>query len=362
MPRPARLHSTRLDRRGFLWGAGTVLGAGRLLRAQTSTSPSIDSRHLVTEEAEVAIRRGLEWLASRQLEEGSFGPATAFNRYRRNPAVNGLCGLAFLSEGSTPGRGPWGRVLERCVRFILSCAAPTGFIAEDDTSYYQAPMYGHGFATLFLAEVYGTRPDPALRETLHRAVQLIIDTQNQRGGWRYAPRPDDDDISVTVCEAMALRAAHNAGIAVPRATIDRAVAYIQGCQNPDGGFKYQLLGGGISEFPRSAAALAALYTSGVSEGPVIDAAVRYLTQFRPGEAALRDRGYYFYAHYYAVQAAWHAGGEVWRTWYPAVRDELLRTQLSGGGWTDPGVGGEYATAMALIVLQMPNNFLPIFQR
>jgi hypothetical protein len=161
---------------------------------------------------------------------------------------------------------------------------------------------------------------------------------------------------------MALRAAHNVGISVPRETIDRAVAYVIRCQNPDGGFKYQALAGGESLFPRSAAALVALYTSGVHEGPVIEAGLRYLLLHRPGEASLFDRGYFYYAHYYAVQAAWHAGGDFWRSWYPAMREVLLTLQLPGGNWTDPGIGHEYATAMALIALQVPNNYLPIFQR
>ena len=167
---------------------------------------------------------------------------------------------------------------------------------------------------------------------------------------------------MTVCQVMALRAAHNTGIAVPRETIDRAVGYIVRCQNPDGGFKYQALAGGESAFPRSAAALVALFTSGVTIGPVIEGGLRYVQQFRPGEPTPQDRGYYFYAQYYAVQAAWHAGGEVWKIWYPALRDELLRQQLAEGQWTDPIISPEYATAMALIALQLPNNYLPIFQR
>ena len=75
--------------------------------------------------------------------------------------------------------------------------------------------------------------------------------------------------------------------------------------------------------------------------------------------------HYFYSHYYAVQAMWHAGGERWRQWYPDVRDELLHFPFhtSTGGWRDPSsYGDEYATAMALLILQTPNNYLPIFQR
>ena len=71
-------------------------------------------------------------------------------------------------------------------------------------------MYDHGFATLFLAEVYGMTRTPKLRNSLERAVRLIINAQNKEGGWRYEPDSKDADLSVTVCQVMALRAARNA--------------------------------------------------------------------------------------------------------------------------------------------------------
>ena len=48
----------------------------------------------------------------------------------------------------------------------------------------------------------------------------------------------------------------------------------------------------------------------------------------------------------------------------AIRDELLRL-LRGrpnGVWHDPNVCSHYATAMACIILQIPNNYLPILQK
>ena len=62
-----------------------------------------------------------------------------------------------------------------------------------------------------------------------------------------------------------------------------------------------------------------------------------------------------------VQAMWHAGGEHWDKWYPAIRDVLIANQRPDGSWADP-IGQEYGTAMACIVLQMPDNSVPIFQR
>jgi hypothetical protein len=56
-----------------------------------------------------------------------------------------------------------------------------------------------------------------------------------------------------------------------------------------------------------------------------------------------------------------AGDSHWQAWWPAVREELLAKQAADGAWKGEA-GRQYGTAMALIVLQMPNRLLPIFQR
>jgi hypothetical protein len=227
-------------------------------------------------------------------------------------------------------------------------------------------MYSHGFATLFLAEVYGMTQDEQVKEKLQKAVRLIQKTQNPQGGWRYMPVPVDADVSVTICQVMALRAARDAGIKVEKEVIDKAVEYVRKCQNPDGGFSYMLGPGGRGEggsaFPRSAAGVATLYYAGVFEGEDIKRGLAYLKQFTPGKsgAAGNVGGHYYYGQYYAVQAMFLAGNEYWGSWYPAVREELVRRQdRTSGRWTGE-INDEYATACALIVLQMPNRYLPVF--
>jgi hypothetical protein len=234
-------------------------------------------------------------------------------------------------------------------------------------------MYGHGFGTLFLAEVHGMVYERNLRERLHstlqRAVQLIITAQNPEGGWRYHPMPRDADLSVTICQIMALRAARNAGIAVPRSVADSCINYVRNCQDllGDGGFRYQQHGGPTG-FARTAAGVVALYSAGVYSDPAIQRGLDFLIQrHRPG-AAPQGMGFdptvdlhYYYGHYYAAQAMWTAGGQYWQTWFPAIRDELLSRRQANGSW-DCRICPHYATAMACIILQIPNNYLPIFQR
>jgi len=241
------------------------------------------------------------------------------------------------------------------VAFTLAHASESGLIAAE-TSH--GPMYGHGFATLLLAEVYGMSPQSEVREALRRAVRLIVSTQNEEGGWRYQPVRADADISVTVCQIMALRAARNAGVYVDKQVIDKAIEYVEQSQNPDGGFRYMLNSGG-SAFARSAGAVAALQYGGVYNSDAIERGLAYLERFRPPQD--QSVGHYFYGHYYAAQAMFLAGDKSWNSWWPAIRSELLEKQAEDGSWRGQA-GDEYGTAMALIILQMPNRLLPIFQK
>ena len=346
-----------LSRRRFL--ANGALGGAAAVFLPTSTYAQPTARTLMTDATVNAIEDGLRYLGDAQnRKDGTFGPLG----YGHNVAVVGIVGLAFLAHGSTPDRGRYSDVVRRCVDYILEHCQPSGFIRARGAGD-ERPMYGQGFATLFLAEVYGTTDDGRIREQLGRAVRLIEKVQNEEGGWRYHPQRQDADISVTICQIMALRAARNAGVFVPDTTFERCTQYVKRCQNPDGGFMYMLSEPGDSVFARSAAAVVSLNSAGVYEGPEINKALNYLAKNEQALFSSTGGSYYFYGHYYAVQAMWHAGGRRWTSWYTKVRDLLLSEQANEGKWVDSiDESNVYATAMACLVLMMPRNYLPIFQR
>lgn len=306
----------------------------------------------VTSAQRAAIGKGLAWLAEQQAPDGSYG---SLSHYGPHVGITGLAAMAFMSDGHMPDRGKYADVVDRALSFVLAHGSESGLLAAE-TSH--GPMYGHGFATLFLAEAYGMTHRPEVRETLRKAVRLIVTTQNKEGGWRYQPVRNDADLSVTVCQVMALRAARNTGIYVDKSIIDSAIEYIRGSQNPDGGFRYMLSSGG-SAFARSAAGVAALQYAGVYGGREIERGLEYLGRFAPPKE--QTVGHYFYGHYYAAQAMFLAGDRYWSRWWAPVQAELLQKQSSEGFWRGQA-GQEYGTAMALIVLQMPNRLLPIFQK
>jgi hypothetical protein len=303
-----------------------------------------------------SVQRGLRFLASLQNDDGSFGRG----RFAKHVGITALCGLAFMADGNLPGRGPYGEAVRKALEFVLNHATETGLLATENS---HGPMYGHGFATLFLGEVFGMSPeDGRVRDALVRAADLIVNSQNEEGGWRYNPVPYDADVSVTICEVMGLRSARNAGIKVPRETIDRAITYVRGCQNGDGGFRY-MSSMGTSAWPRTAAGVASLFYAGIYSDDSIDRGLQYLLAMAaPDGGGPMSEAHYFYGHYYAVQCMYLAGGEHWNNWWPLIRDELVQRQGDDGGWIDYQWGSAYSTAMGLIVLQMPNRYLPIFQK
>lgn len=381
--RPTRRTFVRLSAAG---GTAGLLGwAGHAQDPPAAVPQTSDTgAEFITKDTEEATRLGLEYLAKHQYDSGSYTeyPSGA------SVGITSLCGLALMSAGNQPGRGPFARNVSRAVDYVLACAiGPTpGFLTAPESQnqfggrgLQQQAMYSHGFGCLFLAEVCGMLPDrdrqARVKGVLERAVGVAVAAQNKEGGWRYEPKPPPlADVSVTVAQMMAFRAAKNAGLTVRPEVIEAGVRYVLDCQLPDGGFSYyRNQGYSGSAFARSAAAVGGLYSVGSVPDKDLARAIekaterglKYLKQYLPGRQftfAQIPPQHYFYGQYYAALAMWMAGGEYWAAWFPAIRDELLaRPRGPGGSWAD-GQGPAYATAMSLIVLQLPNNYLPILQK
>ena len=328
-------------------------GAERRDRELPARQPNQVAGNEITPEQKEAVARGLAYLATRQQPNGSF----VYSSSQGHAGITALAGIAFMSAGNLPGRGMYGKNVQKILDYLLANTQESGLITSDQA---HGAMYGHGFATVFLSEIYGMGGDDEVKEKLRKAVRLLQKTQNQEGGWRYQPVPYDADISVTICSVMGLRAARDAGIKVEKDTIDRAVGYVRRCQNPDGGFSYVAGQGSGSGFARSAAGVATLFYAGQYEGQDLTRGLKYLKAVKPGTGMGEEESYFFYGHYYASQAMFLAGGEYWSGYYPAIRDVLIRRQDKTSGRWSGEAGDDYATAMALIILQMPNRYLPVF--
>jgi len=357
--------------------------------AGTSSADSLAGPSIVTPAQRLAVERGLVWLADEQNQDGSW---TARIGYKLNSGyeytvadrghvgVTALAGMAFLAGGHLPGRGAYGATVDACLDFVLSCVQDDGYVTHAGSR-----MYSHAFATLFLAEIYGMTRRGDVRQKLQLAVDFIVNSQNEQGGWRYEPYAVDSDMSIVVCQVLALRAARNIGIRVPKAVIDRAARYVvdsavtEGSAQRDfgsriayrnevGSFHYQKQDGSRSSFPLTAAGVTALHGVGIYSDEAIDQGIRYLREHLSNFNRLwgaNRRGHYFfwYGHYYGVQAMYTAGSDAWEAYFTNLREELLRMQEADGRFPNSvGPGDAFGTAVAVLILEIPYRFLPIFQR
>jgi prenyltransferase beta subunit len=344
--------------RGQATPAGPGAAGGNVLSPDMGRPNQVVGDEITPAQA-AAVAKGLEVLAKQQSPDGSWGTAGGAGA---PAAVTALSAIALMADGDLPGRGKYGDNVRKAVEFICNSSQESGLLTASGN---QGEMYSHGFATLFLGEVYGMTANDEVKEKLQKAVRLIEKSQNPQGGWRYQPAPVDADISVTICQVMALRSARDAGIKVQKDTIDNAIKYVKQCQNPDGGFNYQI-GSGGSGFARTAAGTAALYYAGAFQDDSVQRGLKFLIKQLPTPAPqgvqpgmLNQEGNWYYGQYYAVQAMFLAGGNYWKQWYPAIRDTLVKRQDPTGMWSGE-VDNDYCTAIALIILQMPNRYLPVF--
>lgn len=358
--------------------AATPAASQEVLRRGTSNELMIDDR------LRASVARGLDWLARQQHADGYWAELVGYklntnyetldDRPLPHVGVTALALMSFLAGGHLPDRGKYGDVLRRGLDFVLSCAQDDGQITANGTR-----MYSHAFATLLLAEVYGMVERPDVKRVLQRSVDLIVDSQNAEGGWRYRPFARESDMSITVCQVLALRSARNVGIHVPITTIRNAQNYVyrsavrsndrtyrfRGGYGDDGGsFRYQNREHTRATFPLTAAGVTTLYAAGEYDSPIIRDALDYMD--RQVESFSHDwRGHYFffYGHYYAVQAYYITGDPKWTKYFRMIKGMLLEQQRSDGSWQcHTGPGDAFGTAVATLILQIPLQYLPIFQR
>jgi hypothetical protein len=323
-------------------------------------------------------KKGLEWLAKAQHPEGYWAsPGDSFP-----VALTALSGTAMLMEGSTLRGGKYADNLHRATGWLIKCAQSNGLISQfkgEGEGY----MHGHGFALLFLAQVYGEEEERKLRSRLEdlltQGVSFLGRRQSSHGGWSYYTIKDEwDEVSVTVTQMQALRACRNAGIAVPKEMIDRARKYLRDCTTEEGGIRY-----GKSTMAGHArpALTAAAIASAFSAGEYNSSNVRQWLEYCRKELWGRRTSYDEYADYYWAQCIYMLGDKGWSDLFPGsvpgeqvtwtryrrhTFDFLRRAQNADGSWSGSKnwrhFGPVYSTATALTILQLDKAALPMYQR
>ena len=215
-------------------GRNTELPAkeGGELLAQNAQPEESQERHgtrqrqrepdpLVTDEVKLAVSKGLEWLCRMQSRHGNW-PESEWSL-----AISSMAGIA-LASGDHPGHGRYTETLRKFTDYILGSVTPRGLIYCSDNT---RPALGHGFAILYLTQVYGMfdeRRNEKIRLVIREGIKHILFCQTFEGGWfeDYSNMATHYWI-ITVSQIQALRAARACGFRVPKNRIARAIKFVQ---------------------------------------------------------------------------------------------------------------------------------------
>lgn len=319
---------------------------------------SADEAVVVDAQTAQVIEGALKWLARQQTPTGAWVMTGPNAPAPHQVAMTSYVLMAFMAAGNLPDEGAYGRNVAAGTQFLLDAVQPDGvFRTGIKPDKY---MYSHGIATVALAEIYGQTKAPSLRPRLESLIKVILAAQNKEGGWRYLRTPKDADISVSVLQVVALRAAKNAGLDVPETVIDQAVRYVRTCYDQgSGGFSYQASKKDPG-FSRTAAAIYSLQVCGQYDDPRVKKGSAYLFK-------ANDQTYRPYGNYYAAPAQYMIGGETWKNWYARMRSNLLTSVKKEGDTCFWEGGGQnmaplYVTAVNANILAMPYHYVPLYQR
>jgi hypothetical protein len=332
---------------------------------------------------QAATNKALDWLAKQQARDGHWEAAGG----QFATAMTGIAGMALLMEGSTIREGKYATHIRRAVDYLVQHTQSNGLIGEVNApNQGLGYLYGHGFSILFLAQIYGEEEDAErrrrLEDLLTRAVDFCCKSQTSRGGWGYLSAADGNDFdegSVSVTQIQALRAARNAGIVVPRQTIDKTHEYLKRCTTSRGGLIYSLQTGAGGERPTiTVAAIASMFSTGEYTSPLAKKWLKFVQPQVPVDRVGTDQfGHSEYTHYYYAQVIYMLGDEGYAKMFPESKESdrltwskykkaffafLERTQHADGSWTGTAIGQVYTTSCYLTILQLDKGALPFYQR
>jgi hypothetical protein len=330
--------------------------------------------------SEAAVAAGLKWFSQHQSADGHWslnnfsqdGKCNCADAGRQHDiAGTGFGLLPFLGAGEThkPTQGGrkqlYEKVVERGIKWLL--------LKQNRNGDFGGGMYTHGIASIAICEAYGVTSDPMLKGPAQRAVNFIVESQNDTGGWDYTSKGATADTSVSGWNVQALKSGQMGGLQVPKETLVKVNKYLDTYAGDPVGATYGYRSPGSAHACSAIGLLCREYLGWGPKNPGLIQGIGRLMKSQPNQG---QKTMYYY--YYATQVVHHYGEGEWKTWNPKMRDMLIELQDQGtdaarrhqkgswssAGWDVGGYGGGriMMTSMALLTLEVYYRHLPLYRR
>ncbi len=349
-----------LSRRQILATSPLLLAPAGLLAADLDTDASPKFVEM-TDKSERAVRKGTDWLMKTMHRDGGCGVDIG---QPSDIGCTAMVGLALMAQGNTPVEGPYSDKIRRIVQFMLKQVEnmPSDDITSATHTQLQNKIGRHAhsfFATLFMSQVMGEGDDPELvRPALKKVVTAIVGAQTAAGNWRgqsWAPTLG------TVMGWLSLRAADFAGIKVGGAPAKVADHLISQMTKQLG----QRNGSWMHTLYKNATGVRVLFAMGREKENIAIKAFKDCKQLisKDNTAFTQAGGEEYLAFHLITETMLQKGGDDWKSWFPVVRDKILKVQNSDGSWAGAHciTSRTFCTAAASLVLTSPYRYLPISQ-
>ena len=366
-----------------LIGVGGPLGDGGLSGLATqnaafngrnsATRDKMVAKYGGSSESELAVGRGLAWLSKMQKADGSW----VYDGSQKEEviAATGMGLLPFLAAGQThkTGKDPKDNKYQKTVMagllFLIKSQKADGSFKGANN------MYSHAIGTIALCEAFGMTTDKSLLQRHAQAgINYIMAAQGVNGSWGYQAK-SNGDTSIVGWQLQALQSAKLCkDLVVRKDVIDKASKFLDSVSQGSAKSTYGYSTPGAGPTTTAVALLCRYYVDGWgAQHPGMNAGVEFLVKtWSPDKA----KSYDLYYYYYATQVMHFFEGDTWQKWNAAMRDMLIKQQVSeknkpaiDGSW-DPdkapwmgaGCGRLGTSCMALLTLEVYYRHIPLYRR
>lgn len=311
--------------------------------APAEAAPAAPKRLVSAQEVAEAIRKGVDFMKSRQSDNGSWP-------YHSPDHMQGMAALAALalSESGVPEGDP---SITKAMNYVLSLPI--------------AGTYDAGCAAMAIVSI---DPGKYIKE-LAETRDYLMHTQGLNGMWVYSAEQADrggGDNSNTQFAMLGLNAALSVGLPVSPDTLKMSLAHFVNTQNSDGGWGYRP--GDKSYGSMTAVGVSALAILGANlfvetevcgeykQNPELAAGFAWLERNYTIDENPEKGETWLYYYLYALERVGVLTGQKYignHDWYLEGARKIVDTQNADGSWTS---GSEHMpnTCFALLFLAKGN--------